>query len=338
LKKIFKLFSQVIIKTLLSHFSEYRRIKMFHFLLVDDNVMNVKILNLIIVDYMKENNIELGEYNIIKAQNGQEAVILAGDQTFDMIFLDIMMPVMNGFNALNIIRKMNLSKQPIIVMATALKDDITREKEKEKGANAYVVRPFGKKTITLILDHYLRKLIDDTFHHDDFFDFDDFGDDTHTIDNQDVVMDAFNNSHQKLSTEELLEEYDYLKDEIHMDLEEIDCLIMNNFSLEDDTLDLDCMVHNLQDFFGLFSSFLHQFSEFEELSKAIASVSELITNVDINSLDEENKEMLGIYMKAIIMDLLDWKEHVFIKHDAGDVFYANASLLNSYIEVKKLLQ
>ena len=60
--------------------------------------------------------------------------------------------------------------------------------------------------------------------------------------------------------------------------------------------------------------------------------------MDIEHLEEDDKELLGIYIKSIIMDLLDWKEHVFIKHDAGDVFYANASLLNSYIEVKKLLQ
>ena len=311
---------------------------MFHFLLVDDNVMNIKVLRLIILDYMKTNNIEENEFRINQAKNGQEAILLAGDISYDIIFLDIMMPIMNGFQALTIIRKMNLSKQPIIVMATALKDDITKEKEREQGANAYVVRPFGKDTITLILDHYLKKIIEKTFHHEDFFDFDDFGDETHTIDNQDVVMELFNNSHQKLSTEELLSEYDYLKDEIYMDLEEIDCLIMNSFSLEEDTLDLDCMAHNLEEFFSLFSSFLNQFSEFEELSKAIASVSDLITNVEIDSLEEEDKELLGIYIKSIIMDLLDWKEHVFIKHDAGDVFYANASLLNSYIEVKKLLQ
>jgi len=310
---------------------------MFNFLLVDDNSMNVKILNLIIVDYMKENNIEEDGYHIIKAQNGQEAVILTGNQAFDVIFLDIMMPIMNGFNALNIIRKMNLSKQPIIVMATALKDDVTKAKEKESGANAYVVRPFGKKTIYLILDHYLKKVIDNTFQHDDFFDFDDMDDETHTIENQNLIMDAFNSSHQKLSTDELLEEYDYLKDEIHMDLEEIDCLIMNSFSLDDDTLDLDCMVNNLEQFFGLFSSFLHQFSEFEELSQAIASLADLISNADIDHLDEEKKELLGIYIKAIIMDLLDWKGHVFVTHDAGNVFYANASLLNSYIEVKKVL-
>jgi len=313
---------------------------MFQFLLVDDNIINTKILDLIIVDYMNDNNIGVNNYNIIRVKDGQEAIILAGDYSFDMIFLDIMMPIMNGFNALNIIRKMNLPKQPIIVMATALKDDITREKEKEKGANAYVVRPFGKSTITLILNHYLRKIIDDTFHHEDFFDFDDFddnGDQTQTIKNQDVVMDIFNNSHLQLSNEEIISEYNYLKDEIYMDLEEIDCLIMNSFSLGDDTLDLYPMIQDIHKFFELFSKFLRQFSEFEELSKVIISLRDLISNINIDNWNEEDIELIGIYIKSIIMDLLDWKEHVFIRQDAGNVFYANASLLNSYIEVKKLL-
>jgi len=311
---------------------------MINFLVVDDVITNIEILELIIDEYTEENDIDENDYKIFTAKNGQEALDYVEENSFDMIFLDIMMPVMNGFKALSAIRKMDLSKQPIIVMATALGDDITKEKEKQKGANAYVIKPFGEKTIFLIMNHYLKKIINNTIEEDDFFDFDDFDEEPHTIENQQVIMDKFNKSHIKLSTEELLKEYDYLLDEIYLDLEEIDCLIMNNFDLEDDTLDLDFMAKDIQEFFSLFSTFLHQFSEFDELSQAIYSLSELVTDLDTNNLEQEDKELLGIYIKAIIMDLIDWKEHVFVAHDAGDIFYANASVLNSYIEVKKLLE
>lgn len=311
---------------------------MINFLVVDDNVINIKILKLMIVEYMTENNIDENEYNIFKANDGQEAIYSIEKNSYDLVFLDIMMPIMNGLNALRIIRKMNLSKQPIIVMATTLGDDLTKEEEKEYGANAYVVRPFGKKTINLILDYYLRKIIDNIIEDDDFFDFDEIEDAPHAIDNQNIIMEEFNNSHINLSTEELLKEYDYLHDEIILDLEEIDCLVMSSFNLEEDTLDLDTLSNDILRLFKLFSSFLQQFSEFDELSKAISSLADLIRDLDTENMEEENKELLGIYIKAIIMDLLNWKEHVFIKQDAGDVFYANASLLSSYIEVKKLIR
>ena len=310
---------------------------MINFLVVDDVIANVEILELIIDDYMEENEIDENSYTIFTANNGQEAVDLVEDNSFDMIFLDIMMPVMSGFIALGKIRNMDLSKQPIIVMATALDDTLTKKKEEKLGANAFVVKPFGEKTIFKIMNHYLRKILDQTIEDDDFFDFDDDVE-LNTINNQQTIMEEFNQSHQKLSSEELLNEYDYLKDDIYMDLEEIDCLVMNSFNLDEDTLDLNFMKKDIQEFFQLFSSFLHQFSEFDELYKAISSLSELLTDLEIEELNEEDKELLGIYIKSIMMDLIDWKGHVFITHDAGDVFYANASLLNSYIEVKKLLQ
>jgi len=310
---------------------------MIKFLVVDDVIANVEILELIIEDYMDDKNISEDDYTIETGNNGQEAVVAVGVNDFDIIFLDIMMPVMNGLDALRHIRKMNLTKQPVIIMATALGDQLTKEKEKSLGANAFVVKPFGDATIVKILDHYLKKIINETIEDDDFFDFDDEEEDVSTIKNQNEIMDEFNKSHMKLTSEELLSEYDYLKDEIPLDLEEIDCLIMNNFNLEEDTLNLEVMKGDIKEFFVMFSSFLHQFSEFDELSNAISSLADLVEDLKLDKLNEEDKEMLGIYIKAIIMDLNDWKEHVFILHDAGDVFYANASLFSSYIEVKKLL-
>ena len=43
------------------------------------------------------------------------------------------------------------------------------------------------------------------------------------------------------------------------------------------------------------------------------------------------------FLRAIFSDLSQWKEHVFITQDAVDVFYINASVINSYVQLKGLL-
>lgn len=312
---------------------------MIKFLVVDDIVANIEILELAIVEYMEDHNILEGSgYQIVTVKNGQEAIDAVEKDHFDMIFLDIMMPVMDGFTVLSRIRAMNLSAQPVIIMATALGDKLTKEEEKKRGANAYMVKPFGSQTIHLMLDHYLEKMIQHTTTEDDFFDFDDFDEGTDVLENQKEIMDKFNESHEALSTQDFLKEYDYLLEEIPLDLEEIDRVLMNKFNLDDDTLDLDASIGDIREFLGLISSFLHQFSEFGELDQAISSLVDLIRDLDTASLDANTKEMVGIYIKAIMMDLVDWKDHVFVDQDAGNVFYANASLLSSYIEVKTLLE
>ena len=317
---------------------------MINFLVVDDIVNNVEILELLISDYMEDNDIQEDNYMIYSAANGAEAVALTKENTFDMIFLDIMMPVMNGFGALSEIRQMDLPKQPIVVMATALGDAGTKEKERRKGANAYVVKPFGKKSISIILDHYMNKISnstsnDEDFFDDDFFEFDEFDDfdSEGSIENQKEIMDKFNESHEELSNEDFLSDYDYLMDEIALDLEEIDCLLMNHFNLEDDDLDIQAQKEQIEELFSLISKLLHRFSEFDELSASIAALEELIYDLDVSKLSDEKKEEIGMYLKAIIMDINDWKEHVFVLQDTKNVFYANASLFSSYLEVKELI-
>lgn len=59
---------------------------------------------------------ELDGHNVYLAENGKEAIEIFGkDINFDLIFMDIQMPVMSGLKAIDIIRKMNKgSNIPII--------------------------------------------------------------------------------------------------------------------------------------------------------------------------------------------------------------------------------
>jgi two-component system sensor histidine kinase/response regulator len=107
-------------------------------LLAEDNEINQEIA------------IELLEgvgLNITVANNGREAVDLAGQTSFDCILMDMQMPEMDGYEATQELRKDNRYKElPIIAMtANAMQGD--REKCLEAGMNDYVSKPINPKDL-----------------------------------------------------------------------------------------------------------------------------------------------------------------------------------------------
>jgi len=102
-------------------------------LLVDDDVRNIYAISSILEEY---------EMNITFAENGVETLeILKNDVHFDLILMDIMMPEMDGYEAIRRIRKNPLmEKLPIIALtAKAMKED--REKCMQAGASDYIAKP-----------------------------------------------------------------------------------------------------------------------------------------------------------------------------------------------------
>lgn len=83
---------------------------------------------------------ELKGYQVSEAENGQQAVKLLQKQTFDLIFLDIMMPGMDGLEACEKIR--DCTDAPILFL-TALYDEETKLKGYACGADDYVTKPFS---------------------------------------------------------------------------------------------------------------------------------------------------------------------------------------------------
>ncbi|WP_017814314.1 response regulator [Paenibacillus shenyangensis] len=101
-------------------------------LLVDDDVRNVFALSSVLEGYRME---------VTFAENGREAIDILAQQDFDLILMDMMMPEMDGYEAMRIIRQMpGYDKLPIIALtAKAMKDD--RSKCIEAGASDYVKKP-----------------------------------------------------------------------------------------------------------------------------------------------------------------------------------------------------
>ncbi len=92
-------------------------------LIVDDNANLCSIMALILKSY---------DYTITTAGNGQEAVDKVREQPFDVILMDIKMPVMGGVESLQIIKEMR--PEAVVVMMTAYaREDIVQE-AMQKGA------------------------------------------------------------------------------------------------------------------------------------------------------------------------------------------------------------
>lgn len=73
------------------------------------------------------------------AGGGEEAVRLLRDQTFDLVLLDVSMPLINGFDVLRMLRDESI-KHPPIVMMTAHNDDLTVERARSMGASGYIIK------------------------------------------------------------------------------------------------------------------------------------------------------------------------------------------------------
>ncbi len=103
----------------------------------------------------------LNRYNgcrIVDAMNGLEALdVLSRESDFDLILLDINMPVMNGIQFMEKIKTENIYRQiPIIVISTEGKEEDTLRALK-LGAWGYIVKPFKPNMLYDLIEKVLEK-------------------------------------------------------------------------------------------------------------------------------------------------------------------------------------
>jgi CheY-like chemotaxis protein len=116
-------------------------------LIVDDDERNVFALS---------NYLQILEMNVLTANNGKEGMdILAQEPGIEIILLDMMMPVMDGFDMLQVIKKSSkLTEIPVIaVTAKAMKGDM--EKCIAAGATDYISKPVDLKIFVEKMKHWL---------------------------------------------------------------------------------------------------------------------------------------------------------------------------------------
>lgn len=93
-------------------------------------------------------------HEVDEAEDGRQAVLKCRNNTYDLIIMDIMMPVLDGFGAVEQIRK--FSNTPII-MLSARGEEYDRLSGFESGVDDYVVKPFSPKELMMRAAAVLRR-------------------------------------------------------------------------------------------------------------------------------------------------------------------------------------
>lgn len=100
-------------------------------------------------------NLELEGYRVIEGENGLEAINKVREDLPDMVLMDVMMPEMDGFEALEIIRE--TSTVPVI-MLTVRDDESDKVKGLELGADDYITKPFSPRELSSRVKAVLRRV------------------------------------------------------------------------------------------------------------------------------------------------------------------------------------
>jgi len=97
----------------------------------------------------------LGDYTVIEAGNGFEALRILPQEQVDLVITDINMPDINGLELVSFIRQSpNYRTTPLFIVSTegSARD---REKGMSLGANAYLVKPFAPEELQSLIRQYL---------------------------------------------------------------------------------------------------------------------------------------------------------------------------------------
>lgn len=121
-----------------------KSLKGLRILAVEDNELNRMVLQVIL---------KKCEVVVTIAQNGQEAINLIQDQDFDLVLMDVQMPIVDGLEATKYIREELKLTIPIIgLSANAMRDEV--EICKQAGMNDYLVKPYSERALVEVMKRW----------------------------------------------------------------------------------------------------------------------------------------------------------------------------------------
>jgi len=116
-------------------------------MVVDDNETNRELLSIILT---------ANGYTVIEACNGIEAVKLAARSCPDLIIMDLAMPVMDGYGAVRLLRKVPEVCQVPIVACTAHDTSTHRDHAMRLGFNDFLTKPIDFEHLDSVIDRFLK--------------------------------------------------------------------------------------------------------------------------------------------------------------------------------------
>ena len=117
-------------------------------LVVDDEI---DLLDLIEYNLRKEG------FNVLKAENGEEGIKVAKEENPDLVLLDIMMPKMDGMQAVEEMRKDDALKKIPVIFLTARSDEKTEVEGLNKGGDDFITKPISTTKLISRIKAVLRR-------------------------------------------------------------------------------------------------------------------------------------------------------------------------------------
>ncbi len=105
-------------------------------LVVDDEAHITQLIEQTLED-LEDEGVEL-----FIANNGEEALTLIKQEQPELVFLDVMMPKVNGFEVCNTVKNEWKNTDIYIIMLTAKGQELDKQKGEEVGADLYITKPF----------------------------------------------------------------------------------------------------------------------------------------------------------------------------------------------------
>jgi CheY-like chemotaxis protein len=115
-------------------------------MIVDDDPQLIRVLAMFF---------DLEGYNVVRAANGREALTILGEQTPDLILLDLMMPEVGGEEVVKQVRaRGNKPRIPIVIFTAA---DTREEELRAAGADAFIAKPFSLDGLRDVIHEAIRQ-------------------------------------------------------------------------------------------------------------------------------------------------------------------------------------
>ena len=94
----------------------------------------------VVTRQMEKSILEAAGYQVVTAENGLDALNRLGQQRFDLVVTDILMPKMDGFTLTREIRGNERTKNLPVVIVTSMESETDKRRGLEVGADAYLVK------------------------------------------------------------------------------------------------------------------------------------------------------------------------------------------------------
>lgn len=118
-------------------------------LIIDDEAHIRRLLERTLM-YLEDDDVDL-----LTAQDGAEGLALILEEQPDLVFLDVMMPKMNGFEVCQTVKQTPAVESIYIVMLTAKGQEFDKTKGEAVGADVYMTKPFDPDEIEALAERVL---------------------------------------------------------------------------------------------------------------------------------------------------------------------------------------